>query len=58
MIVNTNEYFIDIFAEEGKELYNEALDITSNRVSVPLNSDYSNWIERDIIIEENDDTGI
>ena len=58
MIINTTEYFTEILSEEGKELYNEELDITTYRVTFPLGVDYSNWIERDIIIEENDDTGI
>ena len=49
MITNVTEYFIDILSEEGKELYNEELDISTNRITVPNGTDLSNWIERDII---------
>lgn len=52
MIVNTTEDFIEILSEEGKELYNEEIDIATHRVTFTLGSDYSSWIERDIIIEE------
>jgi hypothetical protein len=41
--------FIDLFAEEGKELWNG--EVATNRVSMPLGTDYSVWIERDIVIE-------
>ena len=54
MKVNKNEYFIEILAEEGKELYSEELDIVTNRVTFPLNADYSSWIERDIKIEDSE----
>ena len=52
MIVNTTEHFIEILAEDGKELYNKEMDISTNRVTMPLGSDYSTWVEREIIIEE------
>jgi len=47
--------FIDIFAEEGKELWNG--EIVTNRISAPLGTDLSIWTERDIVIEttESDD---
>ena len=50
MITNVTEYFIEILSEDGKELYNEELDVATNRITTPLSSDLSNWIERDIII--------
>ena len=53
MITNITEEFIEILSEEGKELYNEELDITTNRITAPLGADLSGWIEREII-EEND----
>ena len=49
MITNVTEYFIEILSEDGKELYNEELDVATNRITAPLGSDLSNWIERDII---------
>ena len=49
MITNVTEYFIEILSEDGKELYNEELDVATNRITTPLSSDLSNWIERDII---------
>ena len=41
--------FIELVADEGKELYNATLDIKTNRVTAPLNTDLSNWVEIDII---------
>jgi len=41
--------YIDLFADDLKELWNGK--VAGNRVSVPLGSDYSMWIERDIVIE-------
>ena len=49
MITNITDYFIEILSEEGKELYNEELDVATNRITAPLGVDLSNWIERDII---------
>ena len=49
MIINNNEFYIEILSEDGKELYNEELDVATNRITTPLSSDLSNWIERDII---------
>ena len=49
MITNITDYFIEILSEEGKELYNEELDISTNRITSPLGTDISSWIERDII---------
>ncbi len=53
MTINITEEFIEILSEDGMELYNEELDITTNRITAPLGADLSGWIERDII-EEND----
>ena len=50
MITNITEDFIEILSEDGKELYNEELDISTHRVTFPLGTDYSKWIERDIIV--------
>jgi hypothetical protein len=41
--------FLDLFADEDKELWNG--EVATNRVSMPLGTDYSMWIERDIVIE-------
>ena len=49
MTINYNEFFIEILPEYNKELYNEELDVATNRITTPLSSDLSNWIERDII---------
>ena len=53
MITNITDYFIEILSEEGKELYNEELDISTNRITTPFDTDLSGWIERDIILNEN-----
>lgn len=59
MIVNNTEFFIEILPELGKELYNESIDVSTNRLTLPIGADYSNWVERDIqIIEENDNSRI
>ena len=58
MITNITDYFIEILSEEGKELYNEELDISTNRITVPNGTDLSNWIERDIILNDNYNTNI
>ena len=44
MIINTTD-FIELIAEEGFELYNANLDIKTNRVTAPLNTDLSDWVE-------------
>ena len=43
------EYFIHITAEIGKELVNG--EIRTKEIYVPLDGDYSMWIEEDEIIE-------
>lgn len=50
MITNTTEFFVEIIAEEGKELFNG--EQTTNRVTAPLGSDLSDWIERAITPDE------
>lgn len=47
----TIDKFIDIIADEGMELWNG--EIATNRISAPLGTDVSMWIERDIVIEIN-----
>ena len=37
--------FIELVADEGKELYNAALEIKTNRVTTPLDSNLSDWVE-------------
>ena len=49
MIINNNEFYIEIIPDSGNELYNEELDVATNRITSPLGSDLSSWIERDII---------
>ena len=44
MITNTTD-FIELLADEGKQLYNANLDIKTNRVTAPLNTDLSDWVE-------------
>lgn len=46
MITNTTEFFVEIIAEEGKELFNG--QESTNRVTAPLGTDLSNWTERAI----------
>ncbi len=58
MTINYNEFFIEILPEYNKELYNEELDVATNRITTPLSSDLSNWIERDIILNDNYNTNI
>ena len=49
MIIETiPDYFIHITAEIGKELVNG--DIRAKEIYVPLDGDYSMWIEEDEII--------
>ena len=54
MITNITEHFIELLAEDGMELYNQDMDIVTNRITAPLNSDLSGWIERQIT--QNTDT--
>ena len=54
MITNITEHFIELLAEDGMELYNQEMDIVTNRITAPLNSDLSGWIERQIT--QNTDT--
>lgn len=54
MIINTTEHFIELLAEDGMELYNQEMAIVTNRITAPLNSDLSGWIERQIT--QNTDT--
>ena len=53
MITNITEEFIEILSEDGMELYNEELDITTNRITTPLDTDLSGWVERDIEVIDN-----
>jgi hypothetical protein len=46
------EYYIHITADSGKQLVNE--EIRVREIYVPLNGDYSMWIEEDEIIENQD----
>ena len=50
MITNTID-FLELLAEEGKELYNAKLEIKTNRVTAPLNTDLSDWVEIEITNE-------
>jgi len=47
------EYYIHITADSGKELVNklEEPEIRTKEIYVPLNGDYSMWVEEDEIIE-------
>lgn len=47
MIINITDFFIEILSNDYKELYNEEYDISTHRVTLPLGSEYSKWIERD-----------
>jgi hypothetical protein len=49
-MTRTEDLFIDIIADEGMELWNG--ETATNRISAPLGSDISGWIEREIVIEE------
>ena len=44
----TEDQFIDITPEDGMELWNEELQVATNRISAPLGTDLSGWIEREI----------
>jgi len=50
MITNTTEFFIEIIAEEGMELFNG--EQTANRVTAPIDTDLSDWIEREQQVQE------
>ena len=50
MITNTID-FLELLAEEGKERYNAKLEIKTNRVTAPLNTDLSDWVEIEITNE-------
>ena len=44
------DLFIDIQAEDGFELWNG--EVATSRISAPLGTDLSVWIEREIVEEE------
>ncbi len=49
------DFYIEITAEEGKELVNknETPEIRTKKIYVPLEGDYSMWVEEnELIIEE------
>jgi hypothetical protein len=49
------DFYIEITAEEGKELVNknETPEIRTKKIYVPLEGDYSMWIEEnELIIDE------
>ena len=48
------DFYIHITADNGKELVNiiEDPQIRTKEIYVPLNGDYSMWIEEDEILEE------
>jgi hypothetical protein len=49
------DFYIEITAEEGKELVNknESPEIRTKKIYVPLEGDYSMWVEEnELIIEE------
>ncbi len=50
-----SEKFIELFADEGKELFNG--DVACKRVTAPLDADISMWVERDIVepVNENNE---
>ena len=47
-----SEKFIELFADEGKELFNG--EVACKRVTAPLDADISMWIERDIVVPLNE----
>lgn len=51
MITNTTEHFIEIIAEKGMELFNG--QETTNRVTAPVGTDLSDWLERIVVLKEN-----
>jgi hypothetical protein len=49
------DFYIEVTAEEGKELVNknETPEIRTKKIYVPLEGDYSMWVEEnELIIEE------
>jgi hypothetical protein len=49
------DFYIEITAEEGKELVNknETPEIRTKKIYVPLEGDYSMWVEEnELIIDE------
>ena len=46
------EYYIHIQADNGKQLVNN--ETRAKEIYVPLNGDYSMWIEEDEILENQD----
>jgi hypothetical protein len=49
------DFYIEITAEEGKELVNknESPEIRTKKIYVPLEGDYSMWVEEnELIIDE------
>ncbi len=49
------DFYIEVTAEEGKELVNknENPEIRTKKIYVPLEGDYSMWVEEnELIIEE------
>lgn len=50
MITNTTEYFVEIIAGEGMELFNG--QEKTNRVTAPIGTDLSGWIEREPVPTE------
>jgi hypothetical protein len=60
MIINYNEFFIEILPDSGKELYNILTNEKSNRISIPNNSQYNTnvWTEIDIIVNDNYNTNL
>ena len=50
MVTNTTQYFVEIIASEGMELFNG--QGVTNRVTAPLSADLSEWVERVVEKEE------
>ncbi len=49
MTTNTTEFFIEIIAAEGMELFNG--ELAAGRVTAPIGTDLSHWIEREKVQE-------
>jgi hypothetical protein len=47
----TEDTYVDIIAEEGMELWNG--EVATNRVSAPIGTDLSMWLERPITLTKN-----
>ena len=52
MITNITQYFVEIIASEGMELFNG--QVVTNRVTAPFGADLSEWVERVVEKEELD----